>query len=223
MACSAIRKLVASSNCVAASRTYANIDKIVCLGKQYNEHAKELGEPQPANPVIFNKFGSIAQKVQAGKILDVSDILPKDKGPVHFEAEICIQLGVAGSIAAVSLGLDLTLRDLQKQLKQDGHPWEIGKCFPGSAIIGPWIAIEEFQEYLKVPFELFMDDSLKQTACGFEMRLQPEEAIQYIENFFPLVEGDVIFTGTPSGVGEIEPGQIGTLKWGDKLEYQVQF
>jgi len=64
---------------------------------------------------------------------------------------------------------------------------QIGKCFPGSAIIGPWIAIEEFQEYLKVPFELFMDDSLKQTACGFEMRLQPEEAIQYIENFFPLV------------------------------------
>jgi len=105
------------------------------------------------------------------------------------------------------------------------HPFgpQIGKCFPGSAIIGPWIGIEEFEEYLQVPFELFMDDSLKQKARGCEMRLKPEEAIQYIEKFFPLVEGDVIFTGTPSGVGEIEPGQLGSLKWGEKLEYQVQF
>jgi 2-keto-4-pentenoate hydratase/2-oxohepta-3-ene-1,7-dioic acid hydratase in catechol pathway len=106
----------------------------------------------------------------------------------------------------------------------DHTSWlQIGKCFPGSAIIGPWIAIEGFKDYLQVPFELFMDKSLKQRACGSEMRLQPEEAIQYIETFFPLVEGDVIFTGTPSGVGEIEPGQLGCLKWGEKLEYQVQF
>lgn len=69
------------------------------MWQSFCDSAEELGEPQPANPVIFNKFGSIAQKVQAGKILDVSDILPKDKGPVHFEAEICIQLGVRTSVS----------------------------------------------------------------------------------------------------------------------------
>ena len=90
-------------------------------------------------------------------------------------------------------------------------------------MIAPWIPIEEFEDYLDHPFEFWLGDKLRQKAKGTEMRLSPEEAIEYIESYFPLAEGDVIMTGTPAGVGEIVPGEKGELKWEDKLCCEVQF
>ena len=100
---------------------------------------------------------------------------------------------------------------------------QMAKCFPGSAVIAPWIPIEEFEDYLEHDFEFWLGEKLRQTGKGTEMRMTPEEAINYIETYFPLSEGDVVMTGTPKGVGEIQPGEIGELKWGDKLHCQVQF
>lgn len=99
----------------------------------------------------------------------------------------------------------------------------MAKCFPGSAIIAPWIPIEDFEDYLEHEFEFWLGNKLRQKAKGNEMRMSPEEAIQYIETYFPLSEGDVVMTGTPAGVGEIEAGQIGELKWGEKVQCIIQF
>lgn len=99
----------------------------------------------------------------------------------------------------------------------------MAKCFPGSAIIGPWIPVEKFEDYLEKEFTFGLDGEIRQSGRGRDMRLSPEEAIQYVEEYFPLSEGDIVFTGTPAGVGEVKPGQVGELSWGDRLNYKVQF
>lgn len=100
---------------------------------------------------------------------------------------------------------------------------QISKCFPGSAIFGPWIPVEQLPDYLEREFTFSLDGQLKQKGKGSEMRLAPEDAISYIEEYFPLTDGDIVMTGTPAGVGEIQPGQVGELHWADKLKYEIQF
>lgn len=90
-------------------------------------------------------------------------------------------------------------------------------------MIGPWVPVADFEDYLEHDFEFWLGDELRQKARGTEMRMPPEEAIQYIEGYFPLSEGDVVMTGTPAGVGAIEPGQIGELRWSDKIRCHIQF
>ena len=100
---------------------------------------------------------------------------------------------------------------------------QISKCFNGSAVVGPWIDVEGFENYLDEEFQFVLDGEVKQKGKGKEMRLAPEQAIEYIDGFFPVQEGDVVFTGTPAGVGVVKPGQIGQLIWGDRLKYEVKF
>lgn len=197
-------------------------DKMVCLGKNYLEHAKELGDKVPPKPVLFIKPPSCAVVADNQKDT-VKAILPSDRGVVHYEAELLLRLNDSLEIDAVSLGLDLTLRDIQKDLKQNGWPWEIGKVFAASAIVGPWVSLKDFPNYLEEGFQLKLDGKTVQAAKGSDMMMKPEEALPYIKSHFPMCGGDIIFTGTPHGVGPVSDGQLAELSWGDKLQYKVQF
>src|SRR5258708_6102141 len=129
------------------------MDKMICVGKNYLEHAKELGDAIPEKPVLFLKPPSASLLVdRAGR--KVEAILPQGRGSIHHECEILIRINERGAIDAVSLGLDMTLRDVQADLKKKGHPWELSKVFKNSAIIGPWIPIRDFPDYLEEEFTL---------------------------------------------------------------------
>ena len=168
-------------------------DKMILLGKNYLEHAKELGDKVPPKPVLFMKPPSSA--VAAGAQHDtVQARLPKSRGVVHYETEVLLRLNDDLEIDAVSLGLDLTLRDLQADLKANGWPWEIGKVFKDSAIIGPWVDIKQFPNYMEEEFVLKLDGAKVQHAKGNDMSMKPEEALAYIKENFPLCTGDIIFT-----------------------------
>jgi 2-keto-4-pentenoate hydratase/2-oxohepta-3-ene-1,7-dioic acid hydratase in catechol pathway len=195
------------------------MDKIICIGKNYLENAKELGDAVPEKPVLFLKPPSVLVQVAT----DSQVILPSGRGQIHPECEIVLRLTESGTIDAVTLGLDMTLRDVQASLKKNGHPWEISKVFPGSAIIGKWIPFNEFPGYLDEEFSLLVDGKVRQRGLGAEMRLSPSECIAHASEYFPLRGGDALFTGTPAGVGPVTSGQIAELTWGSHLKYRVRF
>jgi len=196
-------------------------DKIICVGKNYLDHALELGDKVPDDPIFFFKPPSALVESPVEAV-----VMPKSHGSVHYECEIVyrIQTSKSGlSFSAVTLGLDLTLRDLQGKLKKQGHPWEASKAFPRSAIIGKWIPTSEFKDHLKVPFELLVNGELRQKATGELMRQSPEALLPIAADFFDVCDGDLFFTGTPKGVGAIAAGDVLTLRWADRLQFDVTF
>ena len=198
------------------------MDKIICVGKNYLEHALELGDAIPDYPVLFLKPPSVL--VQASQGCGPLELrLPREKGEVHFESEIVVKLGANLEIEALTLGLDMTLRGLQGQLKKQGHPWEVSKVFRDSAVIGPWISFSEFEDYLEEEFLFTLDGSIRQRARGRQMTILPQFCLDYAKSCFPLCPGDLIFTGTPAGVGKVTPGQVGELRWGSRLHYEMKF
>lgn len=197
------------------------MDKIICVGKNYFDHATELGDAVPEKPVLFLKPPSALLEC-AGKGL-TQVILPSNKGEVHHECEIVVRLNAQSKIHSVTLGLDLTLRELQARLKKNGHPWEVAKVFQHSAITGPWIRIEDFRNYLDEEFSFHLDHQLKQKGLGKNMRLSPEQCVEYASEYFPLCEGDLIFTGTPAGVGPLVPGNTAQFFWGSKSLFELKF
>jgi 2-keto-4-pentenoate hydratase/2-oxohepta-3-ene-1,7-dioic acid hydratase in catechol pathway len=206
------------------------MDKIVCVGKNYLDHAIELGDKIPEKPVIFLKPNSILRAAIQNEEIELS--IPENKGSLHFETEIVLRLDRGGykldikdaekCIGAVTVGLDMTLRTLQENLKKSGHPWTTSKVFPDSAVIGPWIRVSEFPNYLEENFSLFIDDEMKQQGQGKNMRFSPAEIISYISEYFPLSAGDLIFTGTPAGVSSVSTGQKGSLHFGE-IKYSVNW
>jgi len=198
------------------------MDKVLCIGKNYLDHAKELGDAIPDKPVLFIKPPSSVLQISKNTDPMHAD-LPQNRGQVHHECEIVARLNAKAQITHVTLGLDMTLRDLQAQQKKNGHPWEIAKVFKHAALIGPWIPIEIFKNYLDTEFELSIDQVVKQKSFGNKMRLSPQECALYAAEFFPIVEGDVLMTGTPEGVGPVQEGQVARLKWADKLDFSIRF
>lgn len=196
------------------------IDKIICAGKNYLEHAKELGDAVPEKPVIFLKPASTLKVAkQWGETLSAK--LPEAIDEAHHEIEIVLQI-IQGQIAAVTLGLDMTLRERQALLKKKGHPWTTAKVFTDAAIIGPWIPIHHFKEFMQIPFSLYVNGELRQQACGNEMMMQPNVLIDYINSFFPICDHDLVFTGTPAGVGPVRRGSDAKLAWG-QYHYSVEW
>ncbi len=213
----------ALTRCISArkERRFPGMDKIICVGKNYLDHAQELGDAVPEMPVLFLKPpSSLFQANQLGAVLEVD--LPRGKGAVHYETEIVLRLE-QGKITDVTLGLDLTLRALQGELKKAGHPWELAKVFAGSALVGPWLPIKDFLRYLDTPFSFFLNGVQRQKANGHEMRLLPDQILRYAAEWFPLCDGDLVFTGTPRGVGELSPGDRGQLNWGTQTLFEVQW
>jgi len=202
------------------------MDKIICVGKNYKEHAKELGDRIPERPVIFLKPPSVLKS--AGSIREkLAAHWPQGAGAIHFECEIVLKLSQGGyrispnearqHVCEATVGLDMTLRDRQTKLKKEGYPWTTAKVFVDSAIVGPWRLLDNLREE---PFTLHIDGKLRQQAKISGMTLSPEDCVSYISHFFPLCEGDLLFTGTPKGVGEISSGQTAVLKWGN-IDYSV--
>jgi 2-keto-4-pentenoate hydratase/2-oxohepta-3-ene-1,7-dioic acid hydratase in catechol pathway len=202
-------------------RTGASMDKIICLGKNYLNHAKELGDAVPEKPVLFLKPPSVSVQIQ--KSGDQIHVQLPNRAVVHHECEIILKLDAQKRISAVSLGLDLTLRDVQNTLKRQGHPWEISKVFASSAILGPWISISEFKDYMDTEFKLSVNGVTQQAGFGNQMMLQPRDCVPFIQDFFPICENDVIFTGTPEGVGPLKAGDLVEVTWAKKLSYHVRF
>lgn len=207
------------------------MEKIVCVGKNFLEHARELGDAVPEKPVLFLKPPSILRVATSPD--DVLELcIPRDAGTVHHEVEIVLRLDKGGYrvdakeaerlIGAVTLGLDMTLRDRQQAQKKAGHPWTTSKVFIDSAIVGPWMRVSEFPNYLQEKFSLALDSRLAQQGFGKDMSFSPAECVAYISEFFPLCAGDLIFTGTPAGVGPVNPGQKGNLQWGP-IQYSVMW
>lgn len=195
---------------------------LICFGKNYLDHAKELGDAVPDKPVIFLKPWSVLREVRAwGEQLTLT--LPQNRGLVHYECELVLKLKAGGSdlslseaeaaIGWVSVGLDMTLRDVQADLKKKGHPWTTGKAFVDSAVVGPWLAVQDCPDYARQRFQLHINHALRQQATAEEMTFSPAELLRYASEFFPLAAGDVIYTGTPVGVGPVNVGDTAELSF----------
>lgn len=207
------------------------MDKIICVGKNYLDHALELGDQVPDKPVLFLKPPSVLkQALHWGD--EILAQYPDDELSVQPECEIVLLLAKEGfkltreaaqqSIAAVSLGLDMTLRTRQAGLKKQGHPWTTAKVFPDAALLGPWIPLAQFESFMEMEFKLILDGEVRQCAKGCHMMMHPVDLLVYISQFFPLKAGDCIYTGTPAGVSNISKTGQATLNWG-KYIYTVQW
>ncbi len=194
------------------------MDKIICAGKNYLDHAAEMQEGIPERPVLFLKPPSVLRVCA-----DWHDVLtmhlPHLQDEIHYECELVFQIKKQ-ELVAVTLGLDMTNRTLQRQAKQNSGPWTLGKVFKDAACIGPWLPIPPQQTELY--FEFFLNDVLKQKASAGNMRMSPAELLAYAAVYFPICDGDLLFTGTPAGVGQVQVGDHARLCLND-LEYAVYF
>ncbi len=195
--------------------------KIFAIGQNYVEHNKELNSAHPSEPVVFMKPDtSILRNNKPFFIPDFSN-------DVHYEAELIIKINRIGkNIAAkfahryyaeIGLGVDFTARDVQRRLKDTGKPWEIAKAFDNSAVIGSFLPAENFPDIQDVHFSLKLNDSIVQQGHTADMIFKVDEIIAYVSKFFTLKIGDIIFTGTPAGVGPVAindrlEGFIGDIK-----------
>jgi fumarylpyruvate hydrolase len=197
------------------------MDKIICVGKNYPDHAAELGEAQPDQPVLFLKPPSVL--VQLPEPRSHSARRPKLKippGDIHHELEIVFRIGSRkhnDPFVAFTLGLDLTRRDLQSKLKKDGQPWEIAKVFPGSAVVGPWFSWAQWKKYRELEFSLFVNGECRQRSKGAAKLWSSERCLELASEYFPIVEGDLLFTGTPPGVGPLKDGDAVEMHWNGEV------
>jgi 2-keto-4-pentenoate hydratase/2-oxohepta-3-ene-1,7-dioic acid hydratase in catechol pathway len=185
------------------------MDKIVCLGKNYSDHIQEMKEGAPEMPVIFLKPPSVLKEIKN----NTSIVLPWERGVIHHELEIVFKL-YKKNIIGLGLGLDLTLRETQKKLKEMGHPWEISKVFKNSALVTPIYGLKDFTNWQETPFTLKVNGEIRQTSTMSKALVNPDDIILYIDKFLPLCDGDLIFTGTPAGVGPLKPNDQIEMSFG---------
>ncbi len=186
--------------------------KIVCVGRNYAEHAKELGNEIPKSPLLFMKPATAAVE------LEKPFSIPSDQGLVHHEVEIALLIGEQASsidegstwdcVSAVGVALDLTLRDLQDKLKAKGQPWEMAKAFDGSCPLSNWVPLEKIRDKNSIQIRLEKNSEMKQDGYSDQMITSIPKLIAYISQFFTLQPGDVILTGPPAGVGPLESGDV---------------
>lgn len=175
-------------------------NRIFCLTSNYSEHIKEMGKEKDISSIFIKPLSSLIV-VQEGKIQKIPK--PKYANLLHHEVEIVL-LYIEEELG-YGVGLDLTLRDLQKKLKESGKPWFLAKGFDCSAPISNFFEIKNERD-LKI--HLYVNKEKRQSGSFYQMILKPKEIIKYISNFIPLKEGDIIFTGTPSGIGELKVEDI---------------
>ncbi|MFA6126022.1 MAG: fumarylacetoacetate hydrolase family protein [Bacteroidales bacterium] len=184
--------------------------KIIGIGRNYGEHARELNNPVPVEPIVFMKPDTAL--IKGNKPFFYPDF-SKD---VHHELEIVIRICRVGKNIAenfagryfeeLTVGIDFTARDIQQKSKEKGHPWETAKAFDNSAPVGNFVAKSDFPDIHHLNFGLNLNDKLVQKGNTSEMIFTFEYLIAYVSRFFTLQMGDLIFTGTPAGVGPVKPG-----------------
>lgn len=181
--------------------------KLICIGRNYTEHIKELENEKPSNPVVFLKPDTaILLKKQPFFIPDFSD-------DVHHEVEILVKINRVGKYIdkkfaykyykEIGLGIDFTARDLQSELKSKGLPWEKAKSFDGAAVVGNWLPIDDITDVNNINFSLQKNNMVVQQGNTSHMLWKIDELIEYVSKYFTLKIGDIIFTGTPAGVGKV--------------------
>jgi acylpyruvate hydrolase len=204
------------------SKEEYTIGKIVCVGRNYSEHAKELGNEVPDKPVLFLKPASAV-------IYSDGEIIHPDYGnELHHEVELVLLIGETVSkanktqaekaIIGYGVGLDMTLRDVQDVLKKKGHPWTLAKCFDTSAVISDFVLKKDYQLKLDEKLELKVNGQIKQSDRLKSMILNPSEIVEYISSVMTLEKGDLIFTGTPAGVSKVNRGDKLEAKLGEIAE-----
>jgi acylpyruvate hydrolase len=187
--------------------------KIFCIGRNYADHAKELNNPVPTatgDPIIFMKPNS------ALLVANKPFFYPEFTKDLHYEGEIVLRIckngrSVAAEFAdryydAVAFGIDFTARDVQDRLKSKGHPWEIAKGFDRSAPISSWVPLEEIPDVNNIRFQLKKNGEVVQDGQTSDMIFDFKALIVSISKYFTLHKGDMIFTGTPAGVGPVQIG-----------------
>lgn len=185
--------------------------KIICIGRNYIDHAKELNNPVPSKPLVFMKPSS------ALLINNKPLYYPEFTKNLHYEAEIVLKIAKNGKhvqkafapnyVTEIGIGIDFTARDIQSQLKEKGHPWEIAKGFDGSAALSPFIPISSVDRNA-VEFKLTKNNEVVQSGNTKDMIFSFEHIITYVSSYFKLNIGDLIYTGTPAGVGEVAVGDV---------------
>ncbi|MCL4114153.1 UNVERIFIED_CONTAM: hypothetical protein GTU68_042435 [Idotea baltica] len=181
--------------------------KIICIGRNYTDHINELANEKPTEPVVFIKPDSaVLPKEQDFYIPDFTNDL-------HYEVEVLVKIKKVGKhidakfapsyYDEIGLGIDFTARDLQTTLKNKGLPWEKAKGFDGSAVIGDWVHKTQFEDLNNLEFSLSKNDKLVQKGNTNLMLWKIDELIAHVSAYFMLKKGDIIFTGTPAGVGKV--------------------
>jgi len=183
--------------------------KIICIGRNYSDHVAELNNEKPEDPVIF-------MKPETAVLLKKQPFfIPEFSEDIHYEVELLVRINKVGKhiqekfahkyYQEIGLGIDFTARDLQQKLKEKGLPWEKAKSFDGSAVIGEkWIDKNSIENLNNINFSLLKNDVAVQNGNTSDMMWKIDGIISYVSQFFTLKIGDIIFTGTPKGVGKVE-------------------
>ncbi|NLI71932.1 MAG: fumarylacetoacetate hydrolase family protein [Bacteroidales bacterium] len=184
--------------------------KIFAIGQNYVEHNKEMDSADPLEPIVFMKADTAALR-------DNKPFFHPDfSEEIHYETELIVRINRLGRNISprfahryyeeISLGVDFTARDLQRRLKREGKPWEICKAFDNSAVIGNFIPKDEIDDIQNIDFHLDLNGNTVQQGNSKDMIFSIDELIAYISKFFTLKIGDILFTGTPAGVGKVNIG-----------------
>ncbi|HZW78319.1 MAG TPA: fumarylacetoacetate hydrolase family protein [Flavobacteriaceae bacterium] len=200
--------------------------KLICIGRNYSEHIKELKNTTPSDPVVFIKPDTSVLNIEQGFVI------PEFSDDVHYEVELILKINKVGKYIdkkfahkyydQIGLGIDFTARDLQEQLKKQGLPWEKAKSFDGAAVVGNFLPKEEFADLDNIQFSLQKNEEIVQQGNSKDMIWNFDALIAYVSQYFTLKTGDVIFTGTPAGVGRVAMGDILKGYIGDTEMFSVK-
>ncbi len=182
--------------------------KLICIGRNYAAHIEELANERPEEPVVFIKpDSSVLPKEQ-------DFYIPEFSNEIHYEVEVLVKIKKVGKhiekrfahtyYDEIGLGIDFTARDLQSKLKEKGLPWEKAKGFDGAAVVGKWVSKEKFKNTNDLKFSLLKNGEEVQMGNTSLMLWKIDELVSYVSTYFTLKKGDIIFTGTPAGVGKIQ-------------------
>lgn len=202
----------------------SNIDlpvgKVVCVGRNYAAHARELNNPVPTSPILFIKPSTALVP------LEMPFTIPTGRGEVHHELEIALLIGHSDggappNVAGVGLALDLTLREVQQRLKKAGQPWEIAKGFDGACPCSAFAPGSRFSAIQDITFSLQVNEEKRQRGNTADMIFPVDSLLQAIGDHFSLQAGDIVLTGTPSGVSSLHAGDALELALGNNIHFST--
>lgn len=195
------------------------VKNIFCVGRNYFEHVREQNNAIPRSPLLFAKSTHALAEANGQQI-----VFPGDRGQLQYEVEFVVHIvrrfesgmKVEDLVDLMAIGIDFTLRDVQNELKEKGYPWELSKGFINSAVISPWQPFAGLRASLEKDFSLEKNGKEVQRGNIKNMIFDLPTIFEYIAKHLGLGEGDIVFTGTPAGVGPISDGDQLVYKWGDK-------
>lgn len=196
------------------------VNNIYCVGRNYAAHAKELQNEVPASPIVFSKPTHALAEAAGQEVL-----LPSNRGSIHFETEIVLRMRkpyekgiqVNEIVESMAIGIDFTLRDVQSELKKKGQPWLLAKGFPNSALVSKFIPFPGVEEIKEIDFSLLKNGKKVQQGNIKNMIFDLQTIIDFTALNFGVGEGDLIFTGTPEGVGPVTDKDHLKLLWGNSV------